>query len=332
MTDPTPDPMNFQELYNLLHPHGKSMLQFVDEYLAQGHRFYFWSNEDVLIGEGRIKDGMSLKEKMEKKNLMPTDIENVCCTIKDFVGTRIIVTFRNQIQRAIELVINKSNPWQVRPENMVVYTNDPDDAKIYESMGLRVESKVTGYVGVHLDLKVELPDNPIHWVEVQIRTKIQDAWESIDHLLYKVGDDLPLSFLTLRKSLAGQFESSEKGQGFIFDYVQDEVVSKHPAKKFLNYFNIYDWSKDFGAPRDLIGKVIHGPTLDCYHLVDDDLGRHTLVEDPSQWPQKLITERWLQVNHPDILKHTLLVPNDFLAGMILSDSVAIKDLKQELFL
>ncbi len=319
-------PTNFREMYALLHPKAHAALSSVNEVLHQRRRFSFWPNEEVIIADGRVKDGTSLKNKMGRKKILYHDLRGVCDNIRDVAATRIVVTFRSQITRAVEMILHEQNPWSIPEECRVAYTDDPDDADLFRELGLKVERKATGYAGVHLDLIVDLTNNPVHWVEIQIRTKIQDAWESIDHLLYKTGDDLPASFLTLRKSLAGQFEASEKGQGFIFDYVQDEIVAKHPEKKFTDYFQIFDWSKNLGAPIDLIGKVIHGRTLDCYYLVDENLGRRTLVEDATAWPQKLITKRWLEKNRQNVLDQAILLPDEFLADMTLCESISINEI------
>lgn len=127
----------------------------------------------------RIKTWDSIVQKIERKNLSPTSIQE----IHDVIGFRIITLFKRDVDTICEIINRECN---------VLYFDDKAAEK---------EADVFGYLSVHYE--ISLKD---HWMgapttakfrgvhaEIQVRTFSQHVWAAASHLLqYKNEETVPL--------------------------------------------------------------------------------------------------------------------------------------------
>ena len=128
----------------------------------------------------RIKTWDSIVQKIERKNLSPTSIQE----IHDVIGFRIITLFKRDVDTICEIINREFN---------VLYFDDKAAEK---------EADVFGYLSVHYE--ISLKD---HWMgapttakfrgvhaEIQVRTFSQHVWAASSHLLqYKIEETVPLA-------------------------------------------------------------------------------------------------------------------------------------------
>ena len=127
----------------------------------------------------RIKTWDSIVQKIERKNLSPTSIQE----IHDVIGFRIITLFKRDVDTICEIINREFN---------VLY---------FEDKAAEKEADVFGYLSVHYE--ISLKD---HWLgapttakfrgvhaEIQVRTFSQHVWAAASHLLqYKNEETVPL--------------------------------------------------------------------------------------------------------------------------------------------
>ena len=316
----------YHDLYSEFFPRARDRGNFVEHQLRAKLRDYFWPNEDIpSVSQPRIKDRAGFFKKITKKGVDQENVEAMMSAKTDLIGVRIIVTFREHIERIVRMLRDEKYPWEIR--HAMAYTNDTAEADFYRNLGLDVETKPTGYCGIHFDVFLPGEVAEPHWVEIQVRTKIQDAWQSIDHLVYKAEKYLPKEFATLRKSFAGQFEAAEKAQRFVFDHVQGQVLATQEYLKFGDLYKLFDWSKTIGIPKDFKDRLIGSAHLPWYWWVaPDDGARYSLVlENPKMHsegqPLTLITTEYLKQNHPSMLEKMVILPDEFIADIPLAGNV-----------
>ncbi len=131
--------------------------------------------EDITLGaplDARVKSWPSLCDKLERSKQKASSL----CDIKDLLGVRVILLYRPDIERTLEVLRGEF----------------PIDAE--EKKGMDAEADGFGYQSVHVILRQ--PPNPYaptnsvavedQRVEVQIRTLAQHIWAAASHdLQYK---------------------------------------------------------------------------------------------------------------------------------------------------
>lgn len=124
--------------------------------------------------DGRVKDIVSILEKMNRKGVLMNEIEE---KIEDLAGIRITCQFVEDIDRVVNLIRGRTD-MEVK----------------YEKDYIR-HAKISGYRSYHMIIyyTVDTIDGPkkIH-VEIQIRTMAMDFWATIEHSLqYKYKENIP---------------------------------------------------------------------------------------------------------------------------------------------
>ena len=113
----------------------------------------------------RVKDPMSIMEKMRRKGVSPT-IENIEKTLNDIAGIRVICSFPEDIYAITEMLENQ------------------DDIKLISKKDYIEKPKSNGYRSLHLILEVPIflsKGKKFMRVEVQFRTIAMDFWASLEH-------------------------------------------------------------------------------------------------------------------------------------------------------
>ncbi len=113
----------------------------------------------------RVKDPMSIIEKMKRKGITPT-IENIENTLNDIAGIRVICSFPEDIYAIAEMLINQ------------------DDVNLISQKDYIANPKPNGYRSLHLIVEVPIflsKGKKFMRVEVQFRTIAMDFWASLEH-------------------------------------------------------------------------------------------------------------------------------------------------------
>ncbi|MFL0989593.1 GTP pyrophosphokinase [Vibrio parahaemolyticus] len=146
------------------------------------------SQQSVTLGtpmEGRIKTLNSIYEKIERKNKSITSVTD----LDDFIGIRIIVLFRSDIEKVCDIVKTHF------------------DVVDIEDVSTRLSDDQFGYQSTHYTIKLPknwlslptLADLEQFKAEVQIRTLSQHIWAVASHKLqYKQEQSVPIP---LRRSI-----------------------------------------------------------------------------------------------------------------------------------
>lgn len=114
---------------------------------------------------GRIKQPMSIIEKMKRYGLEPT-VENIEKNMHDVAGIRVICSFPKDIYLLADKICSH------------------DDIRLVEKKDYIKHPKPSGYRSLHLILEVPVfLSEEKKWmkVEVQLRTIAMDFWASIEH-------------------------------------------------------------------------------------------------------------------------------------------------------
>ena len=130
----------------------------------------------IAAVSSRIKDPMSIAEKLQRKGLSIT-IDNMVNNLFDIAGIRVTCPFIGDVYRVLSMLENQS------------------EISILEVKDYIRHPKKSGYRSLHIivrvcvdfsDRKREIP------VEIQVRTIAMDFWASLEHQLhYKKDYDMP---------------------------------------------------------------------------------------------------------------------------------------------
>lgn len=113
----------------------------------------------------RVKDPMSIVEKMKRKGIPPT-IPNIEKTLNDIAGIRVICSFPEDIYAIAEMLLKQ------------------DDIELISQKDYIANPKPNGYRSLHLILEVPIflsTGKKFMKVEVQFRTIAMDFWASLEH-------------------------------------------------------------------------------------------------------------------------------------------------------
>ncbi len=116
----------------------------------------------------RVKDPMSIVEKMKRKGIPPT-IPNIENTLNDIAGIRVICSFPEDIYAIAEMLIKQ------------------DDIELISKKDYIANPKPNGYRSLHLIIGIPIflstGKKPMK-VEVQFRTIAMDFWASLEHKMH----------------------------------------------------------------------------------------------------------------------------------------------------
>lgn len=142
----------------------------------------------------RIKDPMSIAEKLERKGL-PVTIDNMVNKIFDIAGIRVTCPFISDVYHVTQMLLQQDD---IELVEMKDYIKNPKKSG-YRSLHVIVK------VGVYFsDQKREIP------VEIQIRTIAMDFWASLEHQLhYKKDYPMPDDVAEELRSIADTIEAND---------------------------------------------------------------------------------------------------------------------------
>ena len=115
----------------------------------------------------RVKDPLSIVEKMQRKNIPPT-IENIEKTLNDIAGVRVICSFPEDIYAIADILTMQ------------------DDITLIARKDYIANPKPNGYRSLHLIVEIPIflsTGKKMMRAEVQFRTIAMDFWASLDHKL-----------------------------------------------------------------------------------------------------------------------------------------------------
>lgn len=124
-----------------------------------------YKRNPIEMIKSRVKNPMSIVEKLERKNL-PLTTESVLNNLNDVAGVRVICSFIDDIYEIADMLVEQ------------------DDVTLIEAKDYIRHPKPNGYRSYHLIIEV-----PVFFanrkkqmrVEVQLRTIAMDFWASLEH-------------------------------------------------------------------------------------------------------------------------------------------------------
>ena len=143
----------------------------------------------------RIKDPMSIAEKLQRKGL-PLTVDNMVNKLYDIAGIRVTCPFISDVYHVTQMLLQQ------------------DDIDLIEMKDYIKNPKPSGYRSLHVIVKVgvyfsdqkrEIP------VEIQIRTIAMDFWASLEHQLhYKKDYEMPKDISKELKSIADTITENDR--------------------------------------------------------------------------------------------------------------------------
>ena len=143
----------------------------------------------------RIKDPMSIAEKLQRKGL-PLTVDNMVNKLYDIAGIRVTCPFISDVYHVTQMLLQQ------------------DDIDLIEMKDYIKNPKPSGYRSLHVIVKVgvyfsdqkrEIP------VEIQIRTIAMDFWASLEHQLhYKKDYEMPKDISKELKAIADTITEKDK--------------------------------------------------------------------------------------------------------------------------
>ena len=152
----------------------------------------------------RIKDPMSIAEKLQRKGLAVT-MDNMVNKLYDIAGIRVTCPFISDVYNVTNMLLQQ------------------DDISLIEMKDYIREPKPSGYRSLHVIVKVgvyfsdqrrEIP------VEIQIRTIAMDFWASVEHQLhYKKDYSMPANVDEELKHIADTIAQTDERMQELAKYI-----------------------------------------------------------------------------------------------------------------
>ena len=145
-----------------------AMMEIETKFNVLNEEFSLQLDRNPINGiKTRIKNPLSIKEKLDRKNLKVT-IENIEQYINDVAGIRVICSFPEDVYTLANALLNQ------------------DDITLIETKDYIKNPKPNGYRSLHLIVEVPIflaKEKRSMKVEIQLRTIAMDSWASLEHQL-----------------------------------------------------------------------------------------------------------------------------------------------------
>ncbi len=145
-----------------------AMMEVETKFNVLNEEFSLQYDRNPINGmKSRLKSPVSIKEKLEKKNL-PTDIATMEKELNDIAGIRVICSFPDDVYMLADALLKQ------------------DDVTLLEKKDYIKNPKPNGYRSLHLIVSIPIflaKEKRNMKVEIQIRTIAQDFWASLEHQL-----------------------------------------------------------------------------------------------------------------------------------------------------
>jgi len=251
----------FKKVYRKLTGKYQTLTNELDKELRTLLNEAFWKIENFQVAS-RIKEPQSAISKLETKGIdfFLDDDENLSNiiekNIEDIAGFRIIVTRKTDVDRVASALLSKvkeNRKWIVKES--IGYTEDTLEAERWSDLGIqKILTREGGYSGLHVILAAPA-DKTFICVELQIRTRLQDAWYGIEHPLYKCRESLGSEITGMRQGLARIVD----GLGMSYEKISDagfEKLKTNTTELDDIPLALVPWFSLFKTPKDCEGKLI----------------------------------------------------------------------------
>lgn len=278
----------FEATYNELYKQAEELGSSVRDRLEQLLPGYIWDPErdDIELTTPRIKRVGSTSKKIQRKknegqvNIDATDREAILEHVEDLVGLRIIVSSKRYFQRLVKMIREDHKMWDVL--ECKAHTQDAQEITEFDGISVPVDSgKRSGYCGIHFVLAVHgKGTDEVRKVEIQIRTRFQDAWQSFEHPIYKLQDKIP-SLTDLRRALAKESEAIAEAYEKMSNLARQFADEKGIDPNDMPY-GLRQWD-EHGEPNDyLYGLIYPVEVEDMLFLVIENYERIAIAEGTAE--------------------------------------------------
>ncbi len=185
--------MNFQHLLML---YESGVKQITTKFEILEDEFQSTHQRNPIAGiQSRIKDPMSIAQKLERKGLAVT-LDNMVNNLYDIAGIRVKCPFISDVYSVTGMLLSQEDISLVQLKD---YIKNPKESG-YRSLHIIV--KVAVYLS---DEKREIP------VEIQIRTIAMDFWASLEHQLhYKKDFPMPDDICEELRAIAASIAKNDE--------------------------------------------------------------------------------------------------------------------------
>lgn len=223
--------------------------------LTESFLFNFWYHETKKIDiRHRIKDPRSAIAKLKRKRVfeLQPDKNILFSEVEDFIGFRIVCFSKEQFSRVLKAVEATKG---VIVKSSVGYTNDITEEQKFQGFKIEnIKPKETGYSGIH-QILLFVHNAHAYKIEIQIRTVMQDAWQSVEHFYYKSDGLLPADTKKLRAAISETIEGVSATHEWIDRHISEQLLTD--AANLENILpDIFPWQKKYDLPRDWVGSLI----------------------------------------------------------------------------
>ena len=159
---------NFEKFNKMMAYYRCAMMEIETKFNVLNEEFSLQYDRNPINGmKSRLKNPISMKEKMERKNI-PFTIENAEENLNDIAGIRVICSFYDDVYSLSEALLKQ------------------DDITLVEMKDYIKNPKPNGYRSLHLIVSVPIfleKEKRLMKVEIQLRTIAMDFWASLEHQL-----------------------------------------------------------------------------------------------------------------------------------------------------
>jgi putative GTP pyrophosphokinase len=159
---------NFEKFNKMMAYYRCAMMEIETKFNVLNEEFSLQYDRNPINGmKSRLKNPISMKEKMERKNI-PFTIENAEENLNDIAGIRVICSFYDDVYSLAEALLKQ------------------DDITLVEMKDYIKNPKPNGYRSLHLIVSVPIfleKEKRLMKVEIQLRTIAMDFWASLEHQL-----------------------------------------------------------------------------------------------------------------------------------------------------
>jgi putative GTP pyrophosphokinase len=159
---------NFEKFNKMMAYYRCAMMEIETKFNVLNEEFSLQYDRNPINGmKSRLKNPISMKEKMERKNI-PFTVENAEENLNDIAGIRVICSFYDDVYVLAEALLKQ------------------DDITLVEMKDYIKNPKPNGYRSLHLIVSVPIfleKEKRLMKVEIQLRTIAMDFWASLEHQL-----------------------------------------------------------------------------------------------------------------------------------------------------
>ena len=159
---------NFEKYNKMMAYYKCAMMEIETKFNVLNEEFSLQYDRNPINGmKSRLKNPISMKEKLERKNLN-FSVEEAEKNLNDIAGIRVICSFYDDVYMLADALLNQ------------------DDITLVEKKDYIKNPKENGYRSLHLIVSVPIfleKEKRMMKVEIQLRTIAMDFWASLEHQL-----------------------------------------------------------------------------------------------------------------------------------------------------